>query len=282
MLAARQTPLAKRTAEALDEADSSSDLDDDPLGRLPAHATKYRKSGQTDRIEVESMLLAPAGSTTSELAPTVAPPPQQYRSAARPVPLSSPAKRSNGSGTSFGAESTSTAANPSTVARGRAAASTASSSALPRSTRKVGPATDSRVGFSKTVGLTSSHAPGPGSPTPNTTASFFGGGVRTAGSPSSRLPTLSGLPIRSGVKRLFGNAAGAATGSTAGSKTGKVKSVVDSASAGGIRLDSGKRVLKKRRSCESPVPPSDRAVRKVADGLRPFPPAALSIADFIG
>lgn len=234
-----QTPLAKRTAEALEEEDSSSDLDEDPLGRLPARRNKFRKSAQTERIEVETMLLPPA-----QPAPAPAPlaPAPQYRSAARPVPLSSPAKK--GSGTSFGAESTSTAVNhPVTggLRPTRLAKAGNTSSAVPVSTRKVGPQTESRVGMSKTLGFEIGLRPtGLASPTPKT------GALRTAGSPSSRLPTLSGLPIRSGVKRLF---AGAST--TAGSKTGKVKAAVESASTGGVRLDSGKRVLRKRRSCAS-------------------------------
>jgi hypothetical protein len=175
-------------------------------------------------------------------APAPLAPAPQYRSAARAVPLSSPAKKS--SGTSFGAESTSTAVNhPITggLRPTRMAKAGSASSAVPVSTRKVGPQTESRVGMSKTLGLEIGARPvGLPSPTPKA------GAIRTAGSPSSRLPTLSGLPIRSGVKRLF---AGAST--TAGSKTGKVKAAAESVSAGGVRLDSGKRILRKRRSCAS-------------------------------
>lgn len=231
-----QTPLAKRTAAALEEGDdSSSDLDDDPLGRLPAHKNKYRKSGQTERVEVETMLISSIAQVPAPLAPA-----PQYRSAARPVPLSSPAKKS--SGTSFGVESTSTAVNHPVnggLRPTRGVKAGKITSAVPVSTRKVGPQTESRVGMSKTAGFETGARPTAlASPTPKTSA------IRTAGSPSSRLPTLSGLPIRSGVKRLF---TGIST--TTISNTGEIKTAAETASAGGIRLDGGKRILRKRRSC---------------------------------
>lgn len=221
-----QTPLAKRTVSTREEEedDSSSDLDDDPLGRLPGHTSKYRKSTQTERVEVEAMLYSPTSVPTVLLTADAQPrPPPTSTRISRPAPLSSPAKRP--SGTSFGTESTSTASNPtpSTVGRTR--------TALPVSTRKVGPQTESRIG--RLGGLRSLT-----SPTPKNV------------SPLSRLPTLSGLPIRTGVRRLFGSPK-AGVGKTGLLGKGTAAVLGEGASGSGPRLDSGRRILRKRRSCES-------------------------------
>ncbi|CDZ98577.1 phosphoprotein phosphatase [Phaffia rhodozyma] len=180
----RKTPLAKRTATALEE-----DMDDDPLGRLPPDP--YR-----------SQRMKPASVGPLVGSPTRQPINRTNGSIPITLPPSSPSKKSN----------------PASVeerARRRVAAASSSRIAVPvsRSRPKVVPATESRVTRSVVI-----ERKLPGSPTPRSGSLSKASAATVGSSPNSKLPTFS-----LGTKRSFaGPSAGASTGLnvTSSTKTG--------------------------------------------------------------